>query len=153
MSHAEARQRVVREALEWVGTPYVPHQQTKGAGCDCATILAGVYGNAGVVEPFNIVDKVGHYPVEWNLHQDVERYLEGIFEWADTVNSGELGNFGLFKMGRTVAHSGIVVGTDPVQMVHAWRFHGTNHVEVTTWSPFWQKHFYCWMRPRAWRDG
>jgi cell wall-associated NlpC family hydrolase len=152
VSISEARAAVVREALSWVGTPYIPHQQVKGAGCDCATILVGVYGAAGVIAAFNLVDHVGRYPVEWNLHGNVERYLDGIYEWADTCSEAAPGNFGLFQMGRTVAHSGIVVAQNPIQMVHAWRFHGCHQVEVTTWNEFWQKHFHCWMRPIAWRS-
>jgi cell wall-associated NlpC family hydrolase len=148
-SDLRSTERVVQEALSWVGTPYIPHAQVKGSGCDCATILVGVYSNAGVIDPFKLTDKVGVYPVEWNLHRDEERYLEAIYEWCEDADGPDLGRIVLFRVGRTVAHSGICVSTDPVRLVHAWM--ASRSTEVMTWNPWCDKHFSRWLKPKGWR--
>lgn len=41
----ELQQKIYKEALEWVGTPWIHHQHQKGLGCDCIGLVIGV-GNA-----------------------------------------------------------------------------------------------------------
>lgn len=36
------REQLIAEALTWIGTPWHHGQQTKGAGCDCLGLLAGI---------------------------------------------------------------------------------------------------------------
>ena len=75
MSFDIIRRAVVAEAIEWLGTPYRDEARVKGknGGCDCLTFVAGVYANAGVIDPLPIP----HYAPQWHLHQKDEYYLLG----------------------------------------------------------------------------
>lgn len=72
------RAAVVAEARQWLRTPYHHMGRVKGAGVDCATLLAEVYARAGVVPPVAIP----FYPPDWHLHRDAERYLKFVLEHA-----------------------------------------------------------------------
>lgn len=39
---------LIREAREWVGTPFVHQGRRKGVGCDCAGLCQGVAKNKGI---------------------------------------------------------------------------------------------------------
>ena len=72
------RAAVVAEARAWLRTPYHHMGRVKGAGVDCATLLAEVYARAGVIAPVAIP----YYPPDWHLHRDAERYLGFVLEHA-----------------------------------------------------------------------
>ena len=57
------RAAVVAEARQWLRTPYHHMGRVRGAGVDCATLLAEVYARAGMVEPVAIE----FYPPDWHL--------------------------------------------------------------------------------------
>ena len=119
----EAREAVIAEALEWVGTPYVSNARVKGknGGCDCLTFLATVYELAGVIDPLPIP----HYPQDWHLHQDAELYLFGKDETPGVLNfcreiegPPQRGDLVLFKFGKCFSHSAIVINWPTI--IHAW---------------------------------
>src|ERR1700722_17931480 len=72
------RTAVVAEARAWLRTPYHHMGRVKGAGVDCATLLAEVYARAGVIPPVAIP----FYPPDWHLHRDAERYLGFVLDYA-----------------------------------------------------------------------
>lgn len=115
MDEHEQRAAVVREALSWVGTPYHHAARVKGAGVDCAMLLAEVFEAAGVlghVEP-------EPYPNDWHMHRDEERYLAGVERFAAPVEGPpQPGDIVLFKVGRCISHGAIVVLWP--QVVHAY---------------------------------
>jgi cell wall-associated NlpC family hydrolase len=78
------RQAVVAEARSWLRTPYHHMGRVKGAGVDCATLLAEVYTRAGIVPAVEIP----YYPPDWHLHQNAERYLNFILAHATEVFPG-----------------------------------------------------------------
>lgn len=109
------RASVVEEARGWLRTPYHHMGRVKGGGTDCLMLLAEVYERAGVVPHIDIP----FYPPDWNLHRDVERYLEGLMRYAREVEgSPRQGDVAVFKFGRCFAHGAIVV-TWP-RLIHAW---------------------------------
>lgn len=81
----DERARLVAEAESWIGTPYHTGARVKGAGVDCLTFVAGVFENAGLVPKLAIP----HYPPDWHLHRDDERYLEGVLQYCVEVGIGE----------------------------------------------------------------
>ena len=111
MATSAVRDMIVREAREWNGTPYIGHAQVKRAGCDCASFLAGVYCAAGLLDfgPGRIlVDVIGHYPLDWNVHGAEERYLKWLEQWCDKVSVPEPGDIAMFVIGgKLVSHSAI----------------------------------------------
>lgn len=105
MSEAEERARVVEIAKTWLLTPYHSGARIRGAGVDCAMLPAEVYREAGLlphIEP-------GHYPQDWHLHRDDERYLAMVLSHALPTETPRPGDFVLFKVGRSFAHGAIIV--------------------------------------------
>ena len=72
------RAAVMACARAWLRTPYHHRGRVKGAGVDCAMLLAEVYAEAGLVAPLAIP----HYPPDWHLHRDAERYLGVLLDHA-----------------------------------------------------------------------
>ena len=114
MTSAEQRSAVVAEALTWLRTPYHPCARVKGHGVDCAQILIEVYAAAGLIERFD----TGHYPQDWMLHRDEERYLGFISQHAHQVPVPQPGDIALYRFGRCVSHGAIVI--DWPVIVHAY---------------------------------
>lgn len=118
---AGVRSRVVAEALSWLGTPYHHHARIKGAGVDCAQLLAAVYEAAGCVGHIEL----GNYATQWHLHHSDELFLDWLRRCgASALPAGaapQPGDIGVWRYGLTHSHGGIVVeaGADPL-VVHAY---------------------------------
>lgn len=113
---AAERQRVVAVARTWLGTPYHPNAQVRGAGVDCANLPAAVYAEAGMIQPV----KIPWYPPEWMMHQEAERFLGVIIEnGAREIPEAEAGpgDLACFRFGRCFSHGAIVVAWPTV--IHA----------------------------------
>ena len=109
------RSAVVEEAQSWIGTPFHHEARVKGAGVDCLMMLAEVYEGAGVVGHI----AVPHYPADWHMHRDAERYMEGLLGYARPTEGAPLpGDIALFKFGRVFSHGTIVV--EWPRLVHAY---------------------------------
>jgi cell wall-associated NlpC family hydrolase len=109
-----SRAEVIAEARSWLGTPYHHAAQVKGAGVDCAMLPAAIYRAAGLIPSVS----VEHYPPDWHLHRDVERYLTVVTCYAAEVPAPTgPGDFVLFRWGRCFAHGAIVV--DWPAIIHA----------------------------------
>jgi cell wall-associated NlpC family hydrolase len=113
-SEAELRERLVAEALSWVGTPYRQLGATKGVAIDCSMLLVRVMIDAGIVEEFD----PRPYPPNWFLHRDDERYVDWMGTIAAEVETPKPGDIVLFRMGRAFAHSGFIVDDD--HLLHAF---------------------------------
>jgi len=113
-SEAEQRAAVVAEARAWLNTPYHHAAQIRGAGVDCAMLPAAVYRAAGLIPDL----AVAHYPPDWHLHRDAERYLDIVTAHAREVPAPTgPGDFVLYRWGRCFAHGAIVL--DWPRIVHA----------------------------------
>lgn len=112
MDPREAAQRaaVVAEARSWIGTPYHHEARVKGrqGGVDCAQLLIGVFSAPGVglIEPMS----VPHYPPDWHLHRDAERYLGTVLQHAYEIPGPPLpGDVVVWRFGRCFSHGAIVI--------------------------------------------
>ena len=129
----EQRTAVVAEAESWLGTPYHHEARIKGHGVDCAQILVGVFANVGLIEPVTLP----HYPMDWNLHRDEERYLDILGRYTREIEHPSLcdpragaarqpagagnvlpGDIAIWKFGRCFSHGAIVVAWPVV--IHAY---------------------------------
>jgi len=101
------RDRVAKEALSWIETPYHHHAQIKGVGVDCAQLLCAVYETVGLIPHV----ETGHYPVDWHMHRSEEMF-SGWLEKFAKPGSGkyEIGDVVLWRFGRTFSHGSIYVG-------------------------------------------
>lgn len=118
MNEIEARARVGKVALEFLGTPFHDHGEVKGAGVDCATFLKKAFEEAGVVAPF----KLDHYSPQFFLHQDEERYIG----WVERCGGREIaeadakpGDIVLWKIGHCFAHGALIVEPGWPHIIHA----------------------------------
>lgn len=79
-------------------------------------ILVGVYQPLGLL-PADLDPRP--YPMQWHLHRSAERYLDWFTAHAHKVDAPEVGDIVLFKYGRTVSHSGIIMPDNVV--IHSSR--------------------------------
>lgn len=116
MGAQKVRQRVVQEALAWLGTPYRHCADVKGQGVDCAMFLVRVYRAVGLIPD---IDPRPYSP-EWHLHRSEEKYLGWLDQYADCApdsTAPQPGDVCVWRFGRTFSHGGIVVPGD--EFVHA----------------------------------
>lgn len=109
------RARVVAEALTWQRTPYHHAARIKGVGCDCITLLSGVFEGAGLIPFVNIP----YYPMDWHLHKGAERYLNGLLDYTVEIPTGQQlpGDIVIWRIGCCFSHGAIVVNWPTV--IHA----------------------------------
>lgn len=75
------RSRAVALARSWIGTPYVLGGRVRGAGCDCATLLAEYLIAIGAASAAELED-LGFYSHDWFCHASSERYLLRLMRYA-----------------------------------------------------------------------
>lgn len=156
MTEADQRARVVAIARSWLRTPYEHHQKVRGAGADCATLLAAVFEEAGLVPPIDLPA----YSPDWHLNQDYQLYLSVILQHCPESFGPPLpGDIVMWKFGRVLSHGAIVVEW-PV-IIHALvgcgvilddaeksaRFVTRAGGEAGAGHPR-ERHFYSWWAPR-----
>lgn len=119
----------VRAACEaWKGTPFHHAARVRGVGVDCANLLIGVYGDAGLVPPI----RLGDYPQAWMLHRDRERFVEQLSEHADEVREAELaaGDTVLMRYARCFSHAAIYLGERVIFHAYVGRAAGFDHLDA-----------------------
>lgn len=102
---SSTRNRVLAEASTWQGTPWHHQGGIKGVGVDCAFFLVRVFHAVGLIPDID----PRPYPPDWHFHQDGERFLEWVKQFADEVETPEPGDVAMFKFGRCYAHGSIVI--------------------------------------------
>ncbi len=124
------RALVVDEARAWLRTPYHHMGRVKGAGVDCATLLAECYARAGLIPSLDIP----FYPLDWHLHRDAERYLGFVLDHATEIDKlPQPGDVALWRFGRCFAHGAIVVDWPLVIHAHAGRGCVLEDVSKANW--------------------
>ena len=128
-TEAEERQAVIDAARSWIGTPFHDCAAVRGAGIDCANLLARSFEEAGLTGPID----TGVYPPAWFLHRDEERFAEFVLRYAREITESEAGpgDIVLYKYGRCFAHGAIIVEW-PKLIVHAYK----SARIVTEYRPF-----------------
>jgi hypothetical protein len=74
---------------------------------------AEVYSAAGVIPRLD----VEHYPIDWHLHRDEERYLRYVEQYAHLTSTPLSGDLAVYRWGRCFAHGAIVL--EWPRIVHA----------------------------------
>ena len=116
-------ERVVAEAMSWLGTPYAHRQRLKGVGVDCAQLPLAVYAATGLIPA---EADVGAYAAQWHLHRGEELYLrhvEALGGREIAREEAEPGDFAIWRYGRTFSHGAVLVGQGG-RIVHAVRGQG-----------------------------
>lgn len=97
-------ERIVSEAIEWIGTPWHHGQSKKGVGCDCVGFLAGVGVSVGFLPSDFTLENYERIPRNDFLVKSLDRHLARV--------DGELltGNVLVFKKAGVITHVGIYAG-------------------------------------------
>lgn len=119
------RLAVVSLATEWLSTPWHHAAEIKGVGVDCAHLLIAVYGGLSLVHVPEI-----EYAPDWFLHGSTDLLREWVARYCVTVERPERGDIALYCYGRFASHAAIVVATDPLEVVHAFRDRGVVREEA-----------------------
>ncbi len=142
------REEVIREALSWVGTPFVRGQAVKGAGVDCAYFVFRVYQACGLIDPSLPLPPIP--PEGWfhNVKEDGFLIIGG--QWFERVSGPpEMADVLTFagRVWPVSGHCGIYDGNGHVihaaagRGVEVWPFPGSDLLRRT--------HRYT-LRYRAW---
>ena len=75
------RERIVREAREWIGTPYLKKGRIKHGGADCFTFPAEVMIACGLFTR----DELPPYQNDWFLHTTEDEYLKLLLRHATEI--------------------------------------------------------------------
>lgn len=110
------REVVIKNAMEWLNTPYHSGARLKGVGVDCGQILIAVFEESGVIDTGSC--EPGYYSPEFHLHRSEEKYLGWVQKYCDPVTDPQAGDIALFKFGRCVSHGGIYIGDNKI--IHAY---------------------------------
>lgn len=114
LGQAWPRATVLEEARSWLRTPFHHEGRSKGHGVDCAMLLAEVYEHAGLIP--RVIPE--HYPHDWHLHRDEEKYLAWLLKFTSQVQEPLPADVAIFRVGRTWSHGAIVV--DWPIVIQAW---------------------------------
>ncbi len=118
-----SREDALAVARSWVGTPYVLGGRIKGAGCDCATLIAEYLIECGIAQR----EELGIYSHDWFCHTNSERYMLRLLRHAkktiETISrpgvNAKPGSIALFRVaGSRVFNHGAIVETWP-KIIHA----------------------------------
>ena len=144
MTESEERAAVVAEARSWIKTPWHHMAAAKGAGVDCAMLLARVYINVGLVPEFD----PRPYPPDWYLHRSEERFMGILLARSRQVEKPEVGDVMLLRVGRCFSHGAIVTKLEPLTIVHSFQPVGSVveeeaarnkllHLDAALYASFW----------------
>ena len=106
--------KVLVEAMTWLGTPYHHHGRVKGAGVDCATFLCEVYEAVGLITHID----PGTYSTDWHLHRSEEKYLSWLEKFGTLIESPNPGDVAIWKIGRCFRQGAIVI--DSKSIIHSY---------------------------------
>jgi len=113
------REAVLKEAREWIGTPYRHEGRIKGyrGGVDCGQILACIFENAGMRSKITTTS----YPMQWALHQHEELYIKELKKYAREITEDEVlpADIVIYKVAHTFSHGAIVMEPWPGQILHS----------------------------------
>lgn len=118
---AEARGRaaIVREALSWIGTPFLDCADVKGpkGGVDCAMLCTRVFVDTGRLAPFD----PRPYSPDLMRHSPEEKCLEWVQDklGAKEVENPRLGDVSVWHFGQCHSHFGIVINSR--EIVNAYK--------------------------------
>lgn len=116
MPRANKGQRIADEALEWLDTPFVWGQSTKGHGCDCKGLIQGVARELGRPEADSFYATFSSYRVDRPVPASL--LIEGFEKLFNRVDEMRPGDILLMKYAGRPGHMAIYLGND--RAIHAY---------------------------------
>lgn len=126
--------RIVAEALEWVGTPYRHQGSRKGVACDCLGLVRGVWRGIHGHE----LEQPGPYAPDWAEVTEQERLLDGLRRHLveKPVAAMAAGDLIAFRWRPHLPAKHAAILTEAACFVHAYQDHG---VTLTRLVPQWRR--------------
>ncbi len=115
--NASIADRIVTEALTWVGTPYRHQGSRRGVGCDCLGLVRGVWRAVYGAE----AETPGPYSMDWAETGGGEPLLDAARRHCQQQHRApRTGDLILFRWrsGLPIKHAGIAINAD--SFVHAY---------------------------------
>lgn len=113
-----SRNRICKEALGWIGTPYLHQASTKMAGCDCLGLVRGVWRAVYGQEPAALPP----YSPDWDEQGGAETLKQAadIYLKTKPIAQANCGDVLLFRMcaGAPAKHMAIILSETLI--VHAY---------------------------------
>jgi NlpC/P60 family putative phage cell wall peptidase len=140
MTEARMQERVIAEALTWLGTPYRHQASLKGVGCDCLGLVRGVWRALYGTEP----EMMPAYTPDWAeaLGQETLAAAAGRHMTAIAIDAAGPGDVLLFRWRANLPakHAGVLIAgsasENDVRFIHA---HQGAAVAMATLSPWWRR--------------
>ena len=135
------RQEVIKNAHNWIATPYQHQAGIRKQGVDCAMLIACVALESGLVTKQEF-KKIPPYPSDWHLHRDNPILLDVLQSFGcKEKNKNKLypGDILVFKLGRTASHLGIYTGEN--YFIHAYGG-GVGKVTKNSLTGKWEKRLF-----------
>lgn len=136
MSALKIEQRVVVEAMTWLGTPYQHQASLKNIGCDCLGLLRGVWREIYGDEP----QLMPPYAARWcdavvgdPLVEMAEKYFNG----STAQEKIKAGDVLLFKYRDHLPSKHVAIAISASRFIHAYVGRG---VVENALSPWWLRH-------------
>lgn len=92
----------------WLGTPFVPHGNLRGAGVDCVHLVEGIYLETGF---FRNGVRFPGYSMDGGQHQEKSQLVTWLDESADFAPAQTVlpGDTLCFRLGRSAHHAGLAL--------------------------------------------
>lgn len=117
MVEAFSADDIVKEAREWIGTPYHHQMSVKGVGCDCLGLVRGIFRHLYGWEP-----EVPPYSSDWGDSNNAETLMQAGFNYLEPIekDKAEAGDVvGIrWKDYRVVKHVLVLTSLDTA--IHAY---------------------------------
>jgi cell wall-associated NlpC family hydrolase len=111
MLYTKQREEIVREAMQWLNTPYVGWGRCKHFGADCLGFITGVFINTGHISEAEAANDVPtDYSLQIGQHQEDAEYITGVLKFMTEITESEVrpADVVMFKIAKAYTHSGIV---------------------------------------------
>ena len=120
------QQKLASAAASWLGTPFVPHAQMRGAGVDCIHLCVAIYQEAGFMDSFTppryTIDAGAHQAesqiLDWlSSHRDFVPVFASAADKEDVLEALLPGDLLVFKIGVSEHHCAVLLGRK--KFIHA----------------------------------
>lgn len=121
--------RIVCEALDWVGTPFMRGQSVKCVACDCAGLVVGIWREIGLGDISNLTRDQPKVPGELTLRDALEDFL--VEDDSQVAMPGDIMSFAIRGIEQ---HLGVYIGSGA--MVHSLNNRGVirQDININWWE-------------------
>lgn len=130
----DGAQRIVAEAMSWLGTPYRHQGFRKGVGCDCLGLVRGVWRAVYGTD----ADEPGPYSADWAETANGDPLMDAARKHCIELPVLEpgAGDLLLFRLRPRMAAKHCAIALEGGKFIHAYQGHA---VMVSAMSAHWRR--------------